>query len=1468
MLNLLNHQPIDLEQAIARQPLLLVSPDMPLTEAIRMLSQARGNYCELMPNSTELQIIPGCLFVMEQGQLIGIITERDLVKLIAIGKSQLPDQTVASVMSYPVISLRQSELPDFFQVVSLLQRHKIRHLPILNDQGELIGCITHNTLRQVLRFVDLLRLRSVEEVMQSQMVTALPTDSMLSVAQLMARSRVSCVVIVNPINTTDADSKSYAKPIGIVTEKDIIQFQALEVDLNQTLVVRGMSSPLVTITTQELLDQAYQMMRQKRIQRLVVTGDRGELVGIVTQSSLLQALNPMEMVGLIGNLQEKVNQLELEKIRLLEDRNCQLENLVEVRTQQLQTQAQTEQLKAELALKIRNSIDLSTILDTAVTEIRAFLRADRVLIYRFDPDLSGQVIAESVQAGWTASIHCNIQDTCFQGGLPYRYRQGWVWTAKDIETANLTDCHRNLLRQFEVKANLVVPILVADIETTSSLLITESSSPTAPHSITYVWGLLIVHQCSQTRDWQATEITLLQQLADQIAIAIRQSLALERATQEIEERKKMELELRQANSKWQAFVENSANIIFIVDPNGTISFVNRSFDNYPPEALINQCFYDFIPVHLRQRRQENIQSVFQMGQPITDTGEVVYLQGSSVYYQVQLIPIWERKSVAQVMVVFIDITKTKQMELTLEQEVLRQEALFNASTDGIHTLDIHGKLIDFNVTFANMLGYDGEEIRGLNVADWDAEYTKSELLERLKYLLPRSSALFETKHRRKDGSILDVEISSCAMHWRDESVLVCISRDITERKQTQRALQRLNEELAEQVQERTQALQASEERWQILENMTEGLCVYHKIPTAPFAEFTIWNPKMVALTGYTLEEINRKNWYECLHPDPAQHQQAIERMRQIHQGENLQGENWEIVRADGQKRIFSISTAKMLGSGGRVNILALIQDITERQQMETALRLSEERFRRYFEQSLIGMAITSLEQGWLDTNQRLSQILGYSSEELRNLTWPEMTYPDDLAADLANFNRVLVGKIDGYEMDKRFIHKDGHIIYAQISVQCLRKSDGTVDFFVAMVQDISDRKKTEQELRESYQQLEEINAKLTQATRLKDEFLASMSHELRTPLNSILGFSEALQENCFGPLTEKQLKPIKSIEASGQHLLSLINDILDLSKIEAGKLELDKGPVSLTNLCEASLKFIQQQAFKKQIQLHFSIPKNIPNFVADERRLRQILINLLNNAVKFTPNGGQVSLTVQLDSQSPQPLLNFAISDTGIGIAEQDKSKLFQSFVQIDSRLARQYEGTGLGLSLVKRLVQLHGGHVTVESEVGQGSCFTVYLPYLPVNKTPTLSTVTGMPPETVSLTSSLESVLILLAEDNSNNTHTITSYLEHKGYRLVCATNGEEAIALAQEKKPHLILMDIQMPIVDGLEATRRIRLNSELAQIPIIALTALAMPGDRDRCLEAGMNDYVSKPIRMKQLVTLIEEHLTATFQDKGQG
>jgi PAS domain S-box-containing protein len=430
--------------------------------------------------------------------------------------------------------------------------------------------------------------------------------------------------------------------------------------------------------------------------------------------------------------------------------------------------------------------------------------------------------------------------------------------------------------------------------------------------------------------------------------------------------------------------------------------------------------------------------------------------------------------------------------------------------------------------------------------------------------------------------------------------------------------------------------------------------------------------------------------------------------------------------------------------------------------------------------------------------------------------------------------------------------------------------------FDQLQKELTERQQAENKLTETNQKLAFANQELVRATRLKDEFLANMSHELRTPLNAILGMTESLQDEIFGSINDQQRKSLQTAERSGLHLLELINDILDVAKIESGQIELDLTLISVAHLCQSSLAFIKQQALKKRIQLEISqLPANLPDLLADERRIRQVLINLLNNAVKFTPEGGRISMEVSqisqnsaaddlaadsLDStnQCSQQFLRIAVIDTGIGISAENIPKLFQPFIQIDSALNRQYTGTGLGLSLVKRLVELHGGNVELTSELGVGSCFAIELPASPMCLTQEviITSANSEPPIAIPIK---QSPLVLLAEDNEANIITISSYLEAKGYRIILAKDGLEAIAAAKLHQPDLILMDIQMPNMDGLEAIKNIRLEPQFAKVPIIALTALAMTGDREKCLAVGANEYIAKPIRLKALSQLIQALLS---------
>ncbi len=402
--------------------------------------------------------------------------------------------------------------------------------------------------------------------------------------------------------------------------------------------------------------------------------------------------------------------------------------------------------------------------------------------------------------------------------------------------------------------------------------------------------------------------------------------------------------------------------------------------------------------------------------------------------------------------------------------------------------------------------------------------------------------------------------------------------------------------------------------------------------------------------------------------------------------------------------------------------------------------------------------------------------------------------------------------------------------------------------------EIVKREEAEANLRAMYDLLQRAN-------RQKSDFLANMSHEIRTPLNTVLGFAQVLQEEVYGTLNDKQRQSLAAIEQSGHHLLSLISDILDIAKIEAGTLSLDIRPVLISQVCEISLLLIKQIAIKKSLRVATHFDPNVTVMRSDERRLKQILVNLLMNAVKFTHEGGEVTLSVAADRQAET--VYFSVRDTGIGIAPEDMERLFEPFIQLDTSLSRQQEGAGLGLTLVENLTSLLGGTVSVESVVGQGTCFTLSFPWSPIEDALLAASSersrregeAEMPNEQGR---PARSHLVLVAEDNQESYEMIAEYLETMGFQVRHARDGEEALSMAKETSPDVILMDIQMPVMDGLEATRRIKADPALSSIPVIALTALAMRGDRERCLEAGADAYLSKPVSLKKMIGAISERI----------
>jgi signal transduction histidine kinase/CheY-like chemotaxis protein len=398
-----------------------------------------------------------------------------------------------------------------------------------------------------------------------------------------------------------------------------------------------------------------------------------------------------------------------------------------------------------------------------------------------------------------------------------------------------------------------------------------------------------------------------------------------------------------------------------------------------------------------------------------------------------------------------------------------------------------------------------------------------------------------------------------------------------------------------------------------------------------------------------------------------------------------------------------------------------------------------------------------------------------------------------------------------------------------------------------------------QRVEERTAELIAANLDLQQALQIKDEFLANMSHELRTPLNAILGMRESLTLGTYGQLEPRQEKPLRHIKQSGEHLLELINDVLDLTKIQAGHVSSHPVDFNMTALVQECHGLMEEMASRKQINLHFDSGGKDWRLHADERQLRQVLLNLLSNAIKFTDEGGSVG--IEMDAAQEAGMAALIVWDTGIGIKQKDMDKLFKPFVQLDSGLSRKFEGTGLGLALSTRLVEMNGGKLSVESEgiPGNGSRFIISLPAVPegLSAEALPQTEDDKPSLPVRLVSKGR---VLVAEDNMANRETLSSFLWHAGYEVTIALDGQQAVDQALETRPDLIIMDIQMPVLDGLEAIRRIRQDEGMAAVPIIALTALVMPGDKERCLAAGADLYLSKPVGLRKLMDIVGDMLAA--------
>ncbi len=820
----------------------------------------------------------------------------------------------------------------------------------------------------------------------------------------------------------------------------------------------------------------------------------------------------------------------------------------------------------------------------------------------------------------------------------------------------------------------------------------------------------------------------------------------------------------------------------------------------------------------------------------------------------------------------MDITPDKRTEVNLE----RLEYAIKIAPVGIFRTDTEGNCIYVNDRWCEIAGLTPEEAFGQG---WEkglhCEDKASIVVEWCKSAREKRPFAMQYRFQRPDGQVTWVYGQAEAEKSPDGEIVGYVGTitDINAQKQTEEQLYRLNQELEERVKQRTAELEEREAR---LRDLSERLTLALHSGDMGYWEWTIatdtvfWDKRLYELHDIPLSSPpSYEVFINTVHPEDRNLLQSL--VQNAINSENNYANRcgrsspyeviYRVIHGDGRMYyIKSYGTVIRDSLDRPLRMVGISFNITHLKETEIALRESQQFLQTVLDTFPLAVFWKNRESVLLGCNHVFARLMGLaaSQEVIGKRNFDFSFTPDEVLKYTEDDRQVIQSGVPKLGIEETITLPTGEQRWVETNKLPLRDLDKNIIGVLGTFQDISERKQVEISLKAKTEELNRL-------TRLKDEFLANMSHELRTPLNSILGLNESLQDGIFGPINQEQAMALKTIENSSFHLLSLIDDILDVAKIESGQVNLESASVSIYNICSSSLTFIKQQALKKGVQIDTKLPPNLPNLFVDELRIRQVLINLLSNAVKFTPSGGKITLTVSraLPSTDGTEYLRITVSDTGIGISPEDIPKLFRPFVQVNSAHNRQYSGTGLGLALVKQIVELHGGQVTLNSEVGKGSDFSIYLPcdrapQRPFQPEPSLRADEEMMfPDRLTPTNFI-SPLILLVDDHQANIATFEAYLKSQDYRIIKAYNGREAVNLARSQTPDLILMDIQMPEMDGLEAIKEIRRHQALKEVPIIALTALVTEGDQERCLQAGANDFLGKPVKLRQLVTIIKRSI----------
>lgn len=610
------------------------------------------------------------------------------------------------------------------------------------------------------------------------------------------------------------------------------------------------------------------------------------------------------------------------------------------------------------------------------------------------------------------------------------------------------------------------------------------------------------------------------------------------------------------------------------------------------------------------------------------------------------------------------------------------------------------------------------------------------------------------------------------------------------------------------------------------------------------ANVVTWSPEVYRIHAVTPETFNPSldSAVGAYHPEDQIRLQGMIG-HALATGEGYEGQ-FRIRRSDGAERIVRAKAECERTATGQVKALfGVFQDVTEQQRTLQRVQKSETNYKLLAEN--MGDVITRIQPGGHSNyiSPAIESLLGYTARDMASRTAQDFVHPEDRAKVLAVIIRGMAGE-RSQRLQHRAVHKDGRTVWVESHFQAVPDEAGGVRELVAVIRDVTDRKALEDQLIEARDTAEA-------GARAKSEFLANMSHELRTPLTSVIGFSGLLQASEALPKAERLYAD--RIATASEALLSVINDILDYSKLEADAVELDPQPFDPRELADGAASIVEDQCARKGLDLVVAVADDLPeSLMGDGNRLRQVLLNFLSNAVKFTARG-QITLTVGGAATRDGWRLKAQVRDSGIGIAADKIDALFERFAQADASTTRTYGGTGLGLSISRRLIEMMGGEIGVESQAGEGSTFwfEATLPLADAGRTGLMQ----IEPDAVP-----QGVRVLMVDDTAANRELVGVILSGLGLTVETACDGAEAVEAVRSGDYDMVLMDVHMPVMDGLVATRAIRaLDGAAARVPIVALTANVQAENVRTCLEAGMDDHVAKPIQVADLVAAIGRQLS---------